>query len=308
MSTLLDIIETSAARLEGAGVSFGHGTDNARDEAAALVLHALELPPDGAGVDPGRRLTGEEERAVRALVERRVRESVPLPYLTGQTTFAGLRFRVDDRALVPRSPIAELIVERFEPWVRADDLRHVLDLCTGGGCMAVAMAAHLPGTEVDAVDLSDEALALAAENVRLHEMGKRVNLIRSDLYGELEGRRYDLIVSNPPYVGRREYDRLPDEYHREPLVGLLAGRAGLELILRVLAGAPAHLTPHGVLIGEVGNSRAALEAALPGVTFTWLDFRRGGEGVFLLEDDALREAAESARRVLAGRGMAEERA
>lgn len=302
LATLLETVESNAERLERACLAFGHGTDNARDEAAALVLHALGLPPDGAGADLQRELSMEEERAVRRLVERRIREALPAPYLTGRTSFAGLAFRVDRRALVPRSPIAELITQGFEPWVRSDHLHRVLDLCTGGGCIAVATAVHLPGVRVDATDLSAEALDLARENVELHEVEDRVRLLQSDLFEAMQGERYDLVVSNPPYVGREEYESLPAEYRSEPDLALRGGDTGLDLVLRIVAEAPEHLEPGGVLLCEVGNSRAVLQESLPGIPFTWLEFRDGGHGVFLLEGDDLPRAAAAAREVMAGKG------
>lgn len=294
-----DTIERIATRLEEAGVSFGHGTDNARDEAAALVLHALGLPLDGQGVDPARELDDPEREAVEDLVSRRIAEEVPAAYLVGRTMFAGLTFKVDRRALVPRSPIAELISEGFAPWVRIGTVHHVLDLCTGGGCIAVAMAVHWPHLSVDAADISSEALELARENAALHDVAERVGIVESDLFARLAGSRYELIVANPPYVGRAEYDVLPPEYHREPAPGLLAGREGLAVVLRLLAGAPDHLTGDGCLVCEVGHSRDALEALMPQIPFLWLDFTRGGEGVFLLEGPALADASRRAEELIA---------
>lgn len=288
-------------RLEDAGVSFGHGTDNARDEAAALVLHALGLPLDGRGVDPARELDDPERETVEDLVSRRIGEGVPAAYLTGRTTFAGLVFRVDRRALVPRSPIAELIADGFAPWVRIDEVYRVLDLCTGGGCIAVALAVHWSHLSVDAADISPEALDLARENAALHDVADRVEVVESDLFARLAGRRYELIVANPPYVGQAEYDALPAEYHREPSSGLLAGREGLAVVLRLLAAAPDHLTGDGCLVCEVGHSRDALETLMPQIPFLWLEFTRGGEGVFLLEGPALSEASRRAGELLARR-------
>lgn len=296
-----ETIERIAVRLEDAGVSFGHGTDNSRDEAAVLVLHALGLPLDGRGVDPARHLGEAEQQAVEDLVSRRIGEEVPAAYLTGRTTFAGLVFRVDRRALVPRSPIAELVADGFAPWVRIDDVHRVLDLCTGGGCIAVAMAVHWSHLSVDAADISPEALDLARENAALHDVADRVEVVESDLFARLAGRRYELIVANPPYVGRAEYDALPAEYHREPSPGLLAGREGLGIVLRLLAAAPDHLTGDGCLVCEVGHSRDALETLMPQVPFLWLEFTRGGEGVFLLEGPALAEASRRAGELLARR-------
>lgn len=298
MANLEETIEEVARRLERAGVSFGHGTDNARDEAAALALHALGLPMDGRGVDPSRELGETERRAVEDLAGRRITEGVPAAYLTGETTFAGLVFRADRRALVPRSPIAELIEEGFAPWVDIGSVERVLDLCTGGGCIAVATAVHWPHLSVDAADVSPGALELARENAALHDVSDRVTVLESDLFEALAGRRYDLILANPPYVGPTEYEALPREYHREPSLGLLADRDGLEVVLRLLAGAPEHLSRGGCLICEVGHSRESLEELMPQVPFTWIEFARGGEGVFLLEGEALAEASRSAAGLL----------
>lgn len=299
MANLYQTIEEITRRLERSGASFGHGTDNARDEAAALALHALGLPLDGRDVDPSKELDRTERRAVEDLADRRIAEGVPAAYLIGETAFAGLVFRVDRRALVPRSPIAELIEEGFAPWVDIRAVRRVLDLCTGGGCIAVATAVHWPHLAVDAVDISPDALELARENAALHDVEDRVTIIESDLFERLEGRRYELILANPPYVGRDEYQALPREYHREPSLGLLAGREGMSVVLRLLAGAPDQLTRAGCLICEVGHSREALEALMPQIPFTWLEFARGGEGVFLLEGPALADASRLAAGLLA---------
>lgn len=298
MANLKKTLESTAQRLERAGLSFGHGTDNARDEAAALVLHALGLPLDGRGAEATRELTREEEQAVDELVDRRIREGVPAAYLIGRGTFAGLVFRVDRRALVPRSPIGELIPEGFAPWVRIDAATRVLDLCTGGGCIAVATAVHWPHLTVDAVDVSPDALQLARENAALHDVSDRVTAIESDLFDRLAGRQYELIVANPPYVGQAEYEALPAEFHREPPLGLQAGPDGLDIVLRLLADAPGYLTRDGCLICEVGHSREVLEANMPQIPFLWLEFAHGGEGVFLLEGTALDQAARQARAML----------
>lgn len=306
MANLEDTIERIARRLEHAGVSFGHGTDNAGDEAAALALHALGLPLDGRGAVPTRELTEAEQRSVDELASRRIEEAVPAAYLIGETLFAGLAFYADRRALVPRSPIAELVMDGFAPWVRIGAVHRMLDLCTGGGCIAVAAAVHWPHLSVDAADVSPDALQLARKNVSLHDVAKRVSIVQSDLFERLAGRRYELIVANPPYVGRDEYEALPAEYHREPSLGLLADRGGLEIVLRLLAGAPDHLTPDGRLICEVGHSRETLETVLPRIPFVWLEFTQGGEGVFLLEGEALGEASLEARAILSDHAMTAE--
>ena len=261
---------------------FGHGTDNADDEAAALVFHALDLPWDAGPGVYRRRPRAAQQQYLATLVRRRIAERVPAVYLTGETFFAGLRLRSDPRALIPRSPFAELIEQGFAPFADMGRIRRVLDIGTGGGCIALAVARHFPATRVDAVDLSAEALSLARENRRLHGLGKRVRLLNSDLYDALKGRRYDMILSNPPYVGEREMARLPAEYAYEPRQALAAGRDGLDVVRRILAGAGRHLRPGGLLIVEVGNSERAVGKAWPRLPCTWLEFGRGGGGVFLL--------------------------
>lgn len=298
--TIGDAVETAAGKLARGGLCFAHGAVGPEQEALLLVLGGLGLPLDPSRVDTGRLLSPEEQERIRHLLGRRVGERVPSAYLVGRATFAGLEFRTDPRALVPRSPIAELILNGFAPWLEAGRLERVLDMCTGGGCIAVAAAVHLPHVTVDAIDLSADALALASENVRLHGVGGRVRLLRSDLFDVLGGERYDLILANPPYVGREEFDSLPAEHGHEPAVGLLAEHAGLETMLRILRAAPRHLRRGARIIGEVGHSRAGLEALLPDVEWIWPELERGGEGVFLLEGRAVKAAAAAAEAALGG--------
>lgn len=276
------LIDATARRLRRAQLHYGHGTDNARDEAAALVFHALALPWDGSARVLRRRPTAAQLARLRELVETRIAARIPAVYLTGETFFAGLRMLTDRRALIPRSPFAELIERGFQPFVDMGRVRRALDIGTGGGCMAIALAAWFPAVRVDAVDISDQALSLARENRRLHGLEKRVNLRKSDVYSTLRGRRYDMILANPPYVGRREMAQLPAEYAHEPRMALASGRDGLDVVRRILVGAGQHLRPGGVLIVEVGNSERAVRRAWPGVPFVWLEFMRGGGGVFLL--------------------------
>jgi ribosomal protein L3 glutamine methyltransferase len=287
LKTIIDHIRYGASRFNAAGLSFGHSFDNALDEATQLVLHALHLPHDLSPVYGQSRLTGDEKAAIHALFERRIRERKPACYLTGEAWFAGLSFKADERALVPRSPIAELIEADYEPWRAGRPIERVLDLCTGGGCIAIATAHHLPDALVDGVDISEKALALAAENAERLQVADRVRLIQSDLFSALEGERYDLIVTNPPYVTKDEVAALPDEYRHEPENGLIAGDDGLDLALRILRDAPAHLNDGGFLICEVGESEHALVRLLPQVPFVWVEFKVGQMGIFVIEREDL---------------------
>jgi ribosomal protein L3 glutamine methyltransferase len=290
-ATVEQLIRHGAAEFERAGLCFGHGTDNAFDEAAELVFYAAGLDHADAARSYSRVLNESERSAALNLFERRVRERIPAAYLTNRMWFAGHEFYVDQRVLVPRSPIAELIEARFEPWIDAARARRVLDIGTGSGCIAIAAALALPDAQVDASDVSEDALAVAAMNVRRYDLGARVRLVRSDVFDALAGERYDVIVSNPPYVGDEELNALPDEYRREPRSGLHGGHDGLDIVRRILAGAAEHLTPHGVLIVEVGNSEDALIEAFPRAPFLWLEFERGGGGVFLLTAEQLADPA-----------------
>ncbi len=298
-STIIDFIRYGASRFAAAGVCFGHSYDNALDEATHLVLHALHLPHDLSPNYAHAKLTSTEREQLFALIERRIVERKPVAYLTGEAWFAGLAFKVDERALVPRSPIAELIENGFTPWLDGRQVEHALDLCTGSGCIGIAMAAHNPDWLVDCADISDAALALAEQNVHYQNVENRVRIVRSDLFAQLDGRKYDLIVSNPPYVTEDEYSALPGEYAYEPALGLKAGKDGLDFALRILEAAPRHLTEDGVLIVEVGESEHALTALLPGVPFCWIEFKVGPMGVFVLERGDLVAHADAIKAALA---------
>jgi ribosomal protein L3 glutamine methyltransferase len=281
------LIARGAARLARARVFFGHGTDNAWDEAAALVLHALRLPQAGGAALYRRRIGHEGQRRAQALLTRRIAERIPAAYLTGVSWFAGVRLRVDARVLVPRSPLAEVIERRFAPWIEAARVRGVLDVGTGSGCIAIACAKALPHARVDAVDISPAALEVARANVRRHRLERRVRLLESDHFRALGKATYDIIVANPPYVGSRELRRLPPEYRHEPRVALAGGRTGLDSVRIILREAARHLRPRGLLIVEVGNSEAAVRRTWRRLPFVWLEFARGGGGVFVLTREQL---------------------
>lgn len=280
--TIADFVRWGASRFNGAGLFFGHGTDNALDEAAHLVLHGLHLGHDLPASYRDCRLTPAERATVVRLIERRVNERLPAAYLTGRAWFAGLELEVTPAVLVPRSPIAELVEAGFEPWIDAERVARVLDLCTGSGCIGIAAAVYLPDADVDLVDISPAALEVARRNVERHGVDDRVQALESDLFAALQGRRYDVIVSNPPYVPRAEFEALPPEYRQEPSLGLLGGEDGLDLVVRILRESSRYLTEGGILILEAGSAAPALERRFPDCPWTWLDFERGGEGVLLL--------------------------
>jgi ribosomal protein L3 glutamine methyltransferase len=289
--TVGDLVASVARRLRRAGVHFGHGTDNARDEAAALVLYALKLSHDSPARVLQRRVKPVQREQVEALLKRRIGERVPLSYLTHQAWFAGLPFYVDERVLIPRSAIAELIEQRFAPWIAATRVRNVLDMGTGSGCIALASAKAFPRARVDALDIDAAALEVAAINRRRLRLTRRVRLIESDHFTALSGCSYDIIVSNPPYVGEREMRGLPPEYGHEPRHALESGRIGLDSVATILREAGGFLRPRGLLVVEVGNTERVLAQAFPRLPFTWLDFERGGGGVFLLTREQLEKVS-----------------
>jgi ribosomal protein L3 glutamine methyltransferase len=286
-ATVGALLTSSARRLARARLTFGHGTDNPVDEAAALLFHALGLDHEDAPAIYARPVTAAERRRVERLIERRIRERRPAAYLMRRMWFAGLEFYVDERVLVPRSPIAELIVAGFQPWIEPARVRRVLDIGTGSGCIAIACAYAFPRARIDATDISAAALAVARRNIRRHRLVGRVIPIRADLFNGLSGRRYDIIVSNPPYVSARELKALPAEYRHEPAIALASGRKGLDAVAMILRGAARHLKRGGILVVEVGNTQKTLERHYPAVPFTWLEFERGGGGVFLLTREQL---------------------
>lgn len=296
LRTLGDFMRWAASEFQRAGLFYGHGCVDAWQEAEVLTLHTVHLGQElalGERLDELRRyrLTRPERRAIAELVARRVNERIPLAYLIQRAWFAGLEFYVDERVLVPRSPIAELIEQGFEPWLAGREPEAILDLCTGSGCIAIALAHAFPHARVDAADISMDALSVAAENVARHQVGEQVELIGSDVFDALEGRVYDLIVSNPPYVDAEDIGDMPEEFHHEPMLGLAAGDDGLDIVRRILREAPAHLSANGVLVVEVGNSQVHMESEWPEVPFVWLDFEHGGHGVFLITAEDLRNHA-----------------
>jgi ribosomal protein L3 glutamine methyltransferase len=271
-----------ARALKSARVHFGHGTDNARDEAAEIVFFAAGLAHELAASAYSKELRAPHVVRINELLRRRIAERIPLSYLTHRAFFAGLEMYVDERVLVPRSPIAELVLRRFQPWVDARRVRRILDIGTGSGAIALACAMAFPKGRVDAVDVSAAALQVARRNVRRLNLGKRVRMLHSSYFDAVEGRRYDIIVSNPPYVGRAEIAKLPREYGHEPRLGLVSGADGLDAVRAILASARRHLSRDGILVVEVGNSEDALLRSFPRIPFIWPEIAMGGGGVFLL--------------------------
>lgn len=295
LRTVRDLLRWAASRFTAAGLAYGHGTDNAWDEAVALLLWSLHLPPEPLDPWLDARLPRAERRAAVELFERRIASRLPAAYLTGEAWLRGMSFACDARALVPRSPIAELIESGFGPWLHGREVHRALDLCTGSGCIAIAMGHHNPDWDVTGADIDRDALALAAENkARLH--ADNVRLVQSDLFAGLAGEVYDLIVTNPPYVTHAETDALPPEYAHEPELGLRAGDDGLDIALRILRDSPAHLSEDSVLICEVGEAERALVELLPELPMAWVEFKVGQMGIFVVER---RDLVEHAARIRA---------
>ncbi|MFK5914860.1 MAG: 50S ribosomal protein L3 N(5)-glutamine methyltransferase [Woeseiaceae bacterium] len=282
--TLREIIYEGNERFEAASLYFGHGTDNALDEAAYLAFYAINQEFDTSDEVLDQILSSEQIAAVNQLFNQRIESRKPAAYLTNEAWFVGLPFYVNEDVLVPRSPIAELIEDKFQPWLQPEKVKRVLDLCTGSACIAIGCALTFPEAIVDAADISQSALSVAKINKQKHQLENRLNIIESDLFSELNNQRYDLIVSNPPYVDAEDMASLPDEYRHEPELGLTAGDDGLALVIPMLRDAKNHLNPDGIIIIEVGNSETALVEMFPQVPFMWLSFEYGGEGVFLLEE------------------------
>ncbi|HRK79142.1 MAG TPA: 50S ribosomal protein L3 N(5)-glutamine methyltransferase [Thiobacillus sp.] len=286
--TVRDWLRFAVSRFNEARLCFGHGSDNAFDEAAYLILHTLHLPLDRLEPFLDASLTHGESEQVQAVIERRIKERIPAAYLTREAWLGEHRFYVDERVIVPRSFIAELLHEQLAPWVEDPHaVGSALDLCTGSGCLAILAALAFPDSRVDAVDLSRDALAVAAKNVADYGLADRVELIESDLFAALNGRTYDVIISNPPYVNAESVAALPPEYRAEPALALGSGEDGLDATRRILAQAQSHLNPGGLLLVEIGHNRDVLEAAYPTLPFTWLDTERGDQFVFMLRREDL---------------------
>ncbi|MBU0753299.1 MAG: 50S ribosomal protein L3 N(5)-glutamine methyltransferase [Gammaproteobacteria bacterium] len=281
--TMRDWLRWAVSRFNEAGLFFGHGTDNAFDEAAWLIMHALRLPHDQLDVFLDARLTPDERLAVLNILQLRIARRLPAAYLTQEAWLGDFRFYVDERVIVPRSYFAELLREGFAPWIAdPDEVADTLDLCTGSGCLAILMAHAFPNASVDAVDISADALAVAQRNVTDYGLDDQVRLVRSDVFSKLGKRRYDLIISNPPYVTAAAMAALPEEYRREPALALAAGDDGLDIVRTILANALRHLKPDGLLAIEVGHNREIVEAAFPELPLTWIDTPTAEGKVFLV--------------------------
>lgn len=270
-----------------ANLYFGHGTDNAWDEAVAILIYVLQLPPDVTKDVLSQKLTAEQSAQLFELFTQRIEQKTPVPYLTKQAWFCDMPFYVDERVLIPRSPMAQLIANEFVPWVAAKQVKNILDLCTGSACIAIACAHRFPHAQVDASDLSKDALEVAAINIAQHELQNRVHLYESNLFDQLPKKRYDIIINNPPYVDAEDMADLPEEYRHEPELALAAGTDGLLLVHKILQQAKNYLNPKGILVIEVGNSGAALEAAYPNLPLVWLELGDDTDGVFLIFADDL---------------------
>lgn len=289
--TVRDWLRFAVSRFNEAGLFFGHGTDNAFDEAAYLILHTLHLPLDRLEPFLDASLNHGEGDQLKSIIERRVKERVPAAYLTNEAWLGNYRFYVDERVIVPRSFISELLQEQLSPWVHDPEAIHsAADICTGSGCLAILMAIAFPNAGIDAVDISADALKVAKKNVADYGLEDHVHLIKSDLLASLKGKTYDLIITNPPYVNAPSMAELPEEYQQEPGLALASGEDGLDHIRRILADAPSHLNPGGLLVAEIGHNRDELEMAFPNLPFTWLDTSGGDEYVFLLRKEDIKKA------------------
>lgn len=282
LKTLTDFMRWGASQFVEADLSYTHGMSSPLDEAVYLVLRSLKLPVDTPEIYWSSNLTQSEKETILNVLMERIQKRIPAAYITNEGWFAGLQFFIDERVLVPRSPIAELVESQFTPWVNPDEVETILDLCTGSGCIGIACAYAFPQAQIDIADISDDALEVAKINIQKHEAGNQVTPINSNLFSNLEGKKYDIIVSNPPYVDEEDLKDMSEEFHHEPEIGLSSGKDGLECTDRILQQASEFLNEDGILVVEVGNSQFALAETYPDVAFQWLDFERGGDGVFLL--------------------------
>jgi len=286
LDTIRDFIRWAYTHFEGADLFYGHGTNNPWDESVTLVLQSLGLPFDTPDFILASKLVSSEKRMLAKRIMMRVNEKIPVPYITNKIVFCDSEYFVDERVLIPRSPIGELIEKYFEPWIVPEKVNNILDLCTGSGCIAIACSQYFPDAIVDAGDISPECIEVAEIN-RKKLKQDNVAFYLSDLFDQMPNKKYDIIVSNPPYVDAEDFDEIPDEYHAEPKLGLTSGKDGLDLTRRILKQANNYLAVDGLLIVEVGNSAMALEETYPDTEFTWLEFERGGHGVFLLTKQQL---------------------
>ncbi len=285
LNTLRDILRWTTSRFSEAGLFYGHGNEDAFNEAMQLILHSLHLPvTEFPELFIDCQLTTQEKQRIFELVKQRIEQRIPVPYLTNEAWFAELPFFVDERVLIPRSPFAELIANEFSPWlIEPESVQNILDLCTGSACIAIACAYAFPYADVDAIDISQDAIDVANINIEKHQLNQQVTAIQSDLWQHCPTKKYDLIVSNPPYVGSAEMQTLPNEYRHEPELALQAEDNGLAIVERILLQASNYLTENGIIIIEVGNSDEAVVEKWPDIAFTWLEFEQGGHGLFMLD-------------------------
>jgi len=289
LKTIRDLIRWGTSEFNRNGIFTGHGTENTQDEALALVLHALALDYSISENTLDCRVTSQEKDAIINLIRQRITSRKPLSYLTGHARFAGLDFIVNENVLVPRSPFAELIDGSYYPWIEPEQISTALDLCTGSGCIGIATAYYLPHIQMTISDISEKALEVARQNIRQHRLEYRVTAIHSDLFKNIPDSRFDLIVSNPPYVPTAEYDALPAEYHQEPRLGLESGEDGMDIVSKILRQAASYLTDNGVIIMEVGASAELLMKKYPDVQFNWIEFEMGGDGIFVMTREELEQ-------------------
>lgn len=292
LSTLRDWIRYAISEFRKNNLFYGHGTNNALDEAVSLILHTVHLPYDAPAMFYDAVLTFEERKAVDHIISLRIDKKIPAAYLTHEAFFMGLSFYVDERVLIPRSPIAEIIEKQFEPWIESHHISRILDLCTGSGCIAIACAEIFPETEITASDISTDSLEVARINLEKFNLQDQIKLIQSDVFDNIpipseESEKFNIIISNPPYVDKADMDSLPKEYHHEPVTALAAGHDGLDIIKKILNTAKNYLSDHGILIVEAGNSAEALVSQFPNLPFTWLEFEHGESEVFLLTAEQL---------------------